>query len=520
MISIFISHASRDKQTILRIVSELPKHISRWIDQEQICAGDLIPDRIERGITESDLFLLFISPDAVKSDWVKREIALAKARECDTPFNLNFLIPIRMPGVDDSDYALLFDSASDTKYLALKGYDDHDILSLTSQLRMEVERWTAEFVVEYKRLKNVEDSPNRTIAQRAEKLWVRIADYADDDLWTEIEDICVHAVISGGVTAMTYYRQAKKTAVKLDEKPNPSYSADLQATISILRAFDSRAKEHIRALGCELYYLGEETVYHDELLKGISSSLEGDILDRDEFFLRSSNSIRVIIDAIDGTSNFIRGLPFFCSSIAIFVEEQVRVAAIYDPLRHEVYSAALVGPQSDPSRGAKARVWDIGAGSNRDLTINSMDVQGETNGKSLAVHIPRSNQTQRNRFLSTRDSNKTMFEELSREASTIYCLNTGLLALAQVANWALDGFVNIYTNPWDVAAGEVLLRACGCRVTDLAGEPFAYRDGGKIGVVAARSRTFHEDLLQIIEKTDLSLCDDKSDGAQQDTDLL
>jgi fructose-1,6-bisphosphatase/inositol monophosphatase family enzyme len=367
---------------------------------------------------------------------------------------------------------------------------------------VEIDRWNADFVAEYKRLRNIANSANRAIAQRAEKLWVRIEDYADCDLWTELEDMCVHAVISGGVTAMSYYRQAKKTAVELDEKPNPSYTADLQATISILRTFDSRVKDYARALECELYYLGEETVYHDELLKGLSGSLEGDILDRDEFFHRSTNSIRVIIDAIDGTANFIRGLPFFCSSIAIFVEEHLRVSAIYDPLRHEVYSAALVGPESDPSRKGKARVWDIGSGLSRDLAIDPIEDHREFIGRSLAVHIPRSDKDQRERLLSAQDSGRALFEELSSAANSIYCLNTGLLALALVANRALDGFVNIYTNPWDVAAGEVLLRACRCRVTVLTEKSFAYADGEKIGVVATRSSAFHDELLQLIEDTD------------------
>jgi hypothetical protein len=83
MIRIFISHASRDTQTIINILSYLPKYISKWIDQHQIIAGEGIISKIVEGINQSNLYILFVSPEATESEWVKKEInvALRKSRE-------------------------------------------------------------------------------------------------------------------------------------------------------------------------------------------------------------------------------------------------------------------------------------------------------------------------------------------------------------------------------------------------------------------------------------------------------
>ena len=512
MPNIFISHASRDKQTILNIINPLPKRIGRWIDQERIVAGDSISGKIENGIRNCDLFLLFVSPEAVRSEWIKTEVEIALKKEREQLFNMQFLVPVKMPDVKDEEYSTLFldteeereQLSEDRKYIKLNGYEDSDIANCTNKLRDTIEQWTSEFFENYKRYKNLENETRKDITSNIDKLWIRISNRAEADLWDDLEDIAVQSVIDGGISAMSYYKESKKSVRILRDGKNPSYSADLQATISIIRTLDSAIGKYVRELGCELYYLGEETVYKDEILVSMKKDIEGEILNKNDFFRKKSNCIKVIIDAIDGTSNFIRGIPFFCSSIAVFIEDQLRISAIYDPLHHHVYSGLLAGPYAKPEKTAKASVWDITSGSNEKL-IDKLEktFTDPSRKKSLGVHIPRNDINKRDEFITPRDSGKTLIKELADHADSIYALNSGLLALAQVACGALDGFVNIVTNAWDVAAGEVILKACGGNLTDFEGNNLRYSNGDKLSVVAANNKRFHSSLIALIKKIDV-----------------
>ena len=72
--------------------------------------------------------------------------------------------------------------------------------------------------------------------------------------------------------------------------------------------------------------------------------------------------------------------------------------------------------------------------------------------------------------------------------------------MAEIARKALDGFVNIVTNPWDVAAGEVIIKACGGKVTDFEGNNIDYSIYSPTSVVAANENV-HEALLRITKKS-------------------
>jgi len=506
MLNIFISHASRDKQTIVNILDNLPKNISRnisrWIDEERIVAGDSLLDKINEGIQGCDLFIVFISPEAAGSSWVKKEIGLALEKEQQQSFKMPLLMPIRMPNVSDEAYNNLFPKALERKYIILDGYESNEITKCAKEIEDHIVKWKDNYIDQAKITNNREQDISGNLVSCIEKLWIRISDRAESDLWEELEDIAVKSVIAGGISAMSYYRESKRSASVISEGNNPTYSADLQATTSILQAFDSSIATHVQKLGCDLYYLGEETVYKEKIEKILNNmkKLEGEIVDKEQFFEKKSNCIKVIIDAIDGTSNFVRGIPFFCSSIAIFIEDQLRVSAIYDPLHHHVYSGLLSGPHANPTKPAKASLWDVASGTNEDLRDRFEKFSHNSpEEKSLAIHIPRSDTVKRDEFICPHKSGKILLQELTNKVASIYALNSGLLALAQVAGGALDGFVNITTNAWDVAAGEVILKACGGYLTDFDGNKLKYDSPEKISVVAANSKEFHASLIDLIK---------------------
>jgi myo-inositol-1(or 4)-monophosphatase len=70
--------------------------------------------------------------------------------------------------------------------------------------------------------------------------------------------------------------------------------------------------------------------------------------------------------------------------------------------------------------------------------------------------------------------------------------------MTEVARGAFAGFVNVTTNLWDVAAGEVLIKACGGKVTDLEGKPIDYARFGEVSLLAAK-REMHPRLLQLVQ---------------------
>jgi fructose-1,6-bisphosphatase/inositol monophosphatase family enzyme len=324
-----------------------------------------------------------------------------------------------------------------------------------------------------------------------------------EDLWKTLEEIAIQGVVDGGIAAMGFYMEAGKNATSLDSQnlKNPSTLADMQATIAILDKVDHLLSPIAHGLKSSISYLGEETSlkhYMEKYLNHISNKIE----DGERFFSNSRNRIRVIVDAIDGTANFKRGFPLFCSSLAFFIGDQVRVSAIYDPIRHVVYSGSLKGPFDSPEGSVSVHAWHIASGK-RESLVQSAEERNrivELKEEAIGTHFPRKAEdvAKLRTFISPKDGKDSILFKLSTELGSIYALNSGLFASAEIVRGALGGFVNITTNPWDIASGEVLLRACGGAVTDFDGIPLSYDSEKKINVIAAKNRDLHSKLLRLI----------------------
>lgn len=325
----------------------------------------------------------------------------------------------------------------------------------------------------------------------------------EEDLWQTLEEIAVQGVVDGGIAAMGFYMHAGKNPMALESGniKNPSTMADIRATISILNKVDHLLAPIAGKLRCSISYLGEETSfkqYMERYLDHISNKIE----DGERFFSNSKNRIRVIVDAIDGTANFKRGLPLFCSSLAFFIDDQVRVSAIYDPVRHTVYYGSLKGPYNSPEDSVSAYGWSISSGIRESLVPSKEERDRIVRLKEEAIgtHFPRKPEDSEKlrAFISPKDGSDSILFRLSTELGSIYALNSGLFAAAEIVRGALGGFVNITTNPWDIASGEVLIRACGGAVTDFNGNALAYDSNSKMNIVAAKNRDLHAKLLELV----------------------
>ncbi|MCJ8319179.1 MAG: inositol-1-monophosphatase [Colwellia sp.] len=181
------------------------------------------------------------------------------------------------------------------------------------------------------------------------------------------------------------------------------------------------------------------------------------------------NDFQWIIDPIDGTANFIKGIPHFAVSIALKVKGKLDQAVIYDPIRGEVFSA---------SRGKGAQLNGFRIRVNKAKELNST---------ILATGFPYRNKQHINAYMD-------MFKSLLIKTTDMRRAGSPALDLAYVAAGRVDGFFEIGLKPWNTAAGELLIIESGGLVTDFVGG----HNHEKSGNIVASSSKILKDILKDI----------------------
>ena len=154
-----------------------------------------------------------------------------------------------------------------------------------------------------------------------------------------------------------------------------------------------------------------------------------------------------VIDPLDGTHNYLRGIPHFSVSIALLEKGVPIHAVVFDPLRDELYTA---------SKGDGAYIND------RRMRVSKRENLG---GAMIATGFPF---RQREHLTAQLDMTRALLgpaEDIRRSGSAA-------LDLAYVAAGRYDGYFEIGLKPWDMAAGVLLVHEAGGRYCDFAG-----RDG-------------------------------------------
>ena len=182
-----------------------------------------------------------------------------------------------------------------------------------------------------------------------------------------------------------------------------------------------------------------------------------------------------VVDPIDGTSNFARGAPHFCVSIAAVVERQVEVGVIYDPMVDELFAARRGG-------GATLNGQPIRAASTGDLKAAIIEVGWNMRSSAEA-------------FLAL--FGRVVTSGRGGDAAA----GSGALALAYVAAGRRDGYVENHINAWDCLAGVAIAREAGAYVSD-----FLAGDGLKRGApIVACAPTLEESLVAVAAIPGLAL---------------
>ncbi|KOR29931.1 inositol monophosphatase [Achromatium sp. WMS2] len=228
-----------------------------------------------------------------------------------------------------------------------------------------------------------------------------------------IVNIAVRAARSAGRVLLRYYDRTD--TLKVDEKSRNDFVTDVdrQAEQVIINELRSKYPDH--------GILGEESGLH-----------------------KADSDYQWIIDPLDGTTNYLHGVPQFAVSIALKHKGRLEHGVIYDPLKDELFTA---------SRGDGAKLND------HRLRVST---RPSLEGALLGTGFPFKDQVFVTQYLE-------MFAALMRDTSGIRRPGAASLDLAYVAAGRTDGFWELGLAPWDFAAGVILIREAGGFVTDLAG---------------------------------------------------
>jgi myo-inositol-1(or 4)-monophosphatase len=181
---------------------------------------------------------------------------------------------------------------------------------------------------------------------------------------------------------------------------------------------------------------------------------------------------RWIVDPLDGTTNFLHGIPVFAVSIALEREGQVIAGVIYNPAMDELYTA---------ERGSGAFLND------RRLRVAN---RRELVDCVVGTGIPHLGRKSHDLFLEQQ-------RKFMLETSGIRRMGAASLDLAYVAAGRLDGFWEQGLSAWDIAAGIILVREAGGFVSDFEGGPKMMETGS----VCAANPEIHKQMLDLIGKT-------------------
>lgn len=152
------------------------------------------------------------------------------------------------------------------------------------------------------------------------------------------------------------------------------------------------------------------------------------------------------VDPLDGTTNFAHGFPVFCVTLGLARRGEVIAGVVYDPTRQELFTA---------ERGAGAFLND------QRLSVSKTTKLAES---LLATGFPP--------FADNHDLNIQFYFWFTMLSHGIRRAGSAALDLCSVAAGRFEGFWELKLNPWDKAAGSLLVTEAGGRVTDVFGGPF------------------------------------------------
>lgn len=247
----------------------------------------------------------------------------------------------------------------------------------------------------------------------------------------------------------------------------------LPAITEIARAAGALVMEHF-ARHVQIEYKGEvdlvtvadrasEKLITDELRKRWP---DHDILGEEGTRSDSGSDYKWYVDPLDGTTNFAHAFPVFCISIGLEYKHELVAGVLFDPTRNELFSAA---------NGNGAHL------NSRPIHVSQTARMAES---LLGTGFPS--------FKRHKNPNIHFYHQLTLRSHGVRRAGSAALDLASVAAGRLDGFWEFNLNPWDTAAGALLVLEAGGKITNFAGGAFEISSRELL----ATNGVIHEELLR------------------------
>lgn len=230
----------------------------------------------------------------------------------------------------------------------------------------------------------------------------------------EYSTVMAEIAREAGALLMEYFRQR----VKIE------YKGEVDLVTVADRKSEALILERIRGRWPSHDILGEEGGLHDK-----------------------GSDYRWYVDPLDGTTNFAHGFPVFCVSLALEHKGERIAGVVYDPTRDELFSA------------------EKGSGAYQNGERIQVSKTARLAESLVATGFPSHKRHQ--------NPNIYFYHQITLRTHGVRRAGSAALDLCCVACGRFDGFWEFNLNPWDTAAGVLLVEEAGGRVTDFRGGPFA-----------------------------------------------
>ena len=254
----------------------------------------------------------------------------------------------------------------------------------------------------------------------------------------------------------------------------------MKELLDTARSLAEKAGDHIRQSASQLRqvdYKGRADMVTDVdrraeeiILDGIRRAYPNHaVLAEESGENEAQSDYRWVVDPLDGTTNFVHGYPFYCVSVAVQYRQETVAAVVLNPVQGELFSALKGG-------GAH-------------LNGNSIAVSptSELSRALLATGFPY-------QIGYHWQHSMTLFEAFYRNCHGVRRDGAAALDLCYVAAGRFDGFWEYELNPWDVAAGLLIVQEAGGKNTDFVDSPSGIFDRQ---VLASNGR-IHEAMLEVM----------------------
>jgi len=171
-----------------------------------------------------------------------------------------------------------------------------------------------------------------------------------------------------------------------------------------------------------------------------------DVMGEEGTRIETGSDYKWYVDPLDGTTNFAHGYPVFCVSLAVEYRGERIAGVIYDPTRNELFAA---------EKGSGTRL------NGQPIRVSSTARLAEC---LIATGFPSHKRHQ--------NPNIYFYHQITLRSHGVRRAGSAALDLCNVAAGRYDGFWEFNLNPWDTAAGVLMVEEAGGRVTDFAGGPF------------------------------------------------